>query len=74
MPVSADLNKLLDKAYENTDLKSLANAPVDAIAGVSESDAEALRNSLGIKTIGDMGRNKYFRAAQAIADLAESSR
>jgi hypothetical protein len=42
MPVSAELNKLLDKEYEDTDLTSLIKAPVAAIAGVSDADAEAL--------------------------------
>lgn len=74
MPVSADLDKLLDKDYEDTDLKGLMNAPVAAIAGVSDADAEALNKAFGIKTVGDLGHNKYFRAAEAIVSLAEASR
>ena len=27
-----------------------------------------------IRTIGDLGRNKYFRAASALADLADSAK
>ncbi|GAA4500573.1 hypothetical protein GCM10023191_049150 [Actinoallomurus oryzae] len=72
MAVTADLDKLLDKAYENTDLQGLCDAPVAAIAGVSDADAEALNKAFGIKTIGDMGHNKYFRAAEAIVNLAEA--
>lgn len=74
MAVTADLNKLLDKAYENTDLKGLCDAPVAAIAGVSDADAEALNRAFGIKTVGDLGHNKYFRAAEAIVSLAEAGR
>lgn len=74
MPVSADLDKLLDKDYEDTDLKGLLNAPVAAIAGVSDADADALHRAFGIKTVGDLGHNKYFRAAEAIVCLAEASR
>jgi hypothetical protein len=74
MPVSADLNKLLDKEYENTELNRLVDAPVAAIAGVSDADADALRKAFGIKTVGDLGHNKYFRAAVAIVSLAEASR
>jgi hypothetical protein len=74
MPVSADLNKLLDKDYENTDLNKLLNAPIAAIAGVSEADAQALAKAFGIRTIRDMGHNKYFRAAEAMVSLAEASK
>ena len=74
MAVSADLNKLLDKDYEDTDLKKLVNAPVAAIAGISESDAEALKRAFNVKTIGDLGHNRYLKAAVAIADLADASK
>jgi predicted alpha/beta hydrolase len=74
MPISAELDKLLDKEYENTDLQSLTKAPVAAIAGVSDADAEALHRAFGIKTVGDLGHNRYFRAAEAIVSLAEASR
>ncbi len=74
MAVTADLAQLLDKQYEETDLHELIDAPVSAIAGVSDGDAELLQNAFGIKTVGDLGRNKYFRAAQALSVLAESSK
>lgn len=74
MAVMADLNKLLDKQYENADLEKLIKAPVAAIAGISDADAEALKRAFGIKTVGDLGHNKYFRAAEAIVQLADASR
>ena len=74
MPVSADLKKLLDKRYEDTDLDELVNAPVAAVAGVSEAGADALRKAFGKKTVGDPGHDKYVRAAEAIVSLAEASR
>jgi hypothetical protein len=74
MPVSADLDKLLDKDYENTDLKGLLNAPVEAIAGISEGDAEALKKAFKIKTIGDLGHNRYIQAATAIVNLVDASK
>jgi hypothetical protein len=74
MPVTADLDKMLDKQYENTKLTSLIDAPVAAIAGVSDADARALKTAFGIKTIRDLGDNKHFRAAMAIVDLAKASK
>jgi hypothetical protein len=74
MAVNADLNKILDKAYEEKSLTELVDAPVDALAGVSAGDAKFLEQAFNIKTVGDLGRNKYFRAAAALVDLAERAR
>jgi hypothetical protein len=73
MSVTANLDKLLDKAYESKDLADLVNAPVAALAGVSEGDARFLKDAFNIVTVGDLGRNKYFRAATALVDLAASA-
>lgn len=61
---------LLDKAYEKKTAKELVDAPVDALAGVSQGDAALLLKAFGIKTIGDLATNKYFVAARQIADIA----
>ena len=74
MPVNADFSKILDKAYEEKNFHELVDAPVDALAGVSAGDAKLLAEAFNIKTVGDLGRNKYFRAAAALVDLAERSR
>jgi hypothetical protein len=60
-----------DKAYADKDIAELAAAPVDALKGVSESDAQLLKQAFNIKTIKDLGTNKYFLWAQAVAKLAE---
>jgi hypothetical protein len=74
MPINADLDKILDKAYEEKSLSELVDAPVDALSGVSEGDAQLLKEAFNIKTVGDLGRNKYFRAAAALVDLAERAK
>ena len=61
----------VDKAYEGKSPDELVKAPVAALQGVSESDAANLKAAFGIDTIGDLGTNKYFRWAQAIAALAD---
>ncbi|MGF7120867.1 hypothetical protein AB4Z09_05705 [Rhodococcus sp. TAF43] len=60
-----------DKAFESRPVDDLADAPVTALRGLSESDAEHLRAAFGISTVRDLGTNKFFRWAQAIAELAE---
>jgi hypothetical protein len=73
-PREGDMGQLdakLDKQYEDTPLSELADAPVAALQGVSDDDAEHLKSAFNIKTIRDLGTNKYFLWAQAIAKLAE---
>jgi hypothetical protein len=71
MAVEANLNALLDKAWEDKRLGDIVAAPVDALQGVSEGDARLLKDAFNIKTVGDLGKNKYFRAAQLLTQLAE---
>jgi hypothetical protein len=60
----------LDKAWHGKSAQELADAPVSALKGVSEGDAELLQKAFNIKTVKDLGTNKFFLAAQAIAHLA----
>lgn len=66
----ADISKFLDKAYEQKELSDLANAPVDALQGVSEGDAEHLQAAFNVKTVRDLAECKYVLWAQAITHLA----
>lgn len=64
----------LDKAYEGKSFKELVDAPVAALAGVSDKDAELLKAAFGVKTIGDLAKLKYVKWAQAITNLAETEK
>lgn len=66
-----DIASKLDKAYENKSVTELADAPVAALKGVSEGDAEHLKSAFGITTVRELGTNKYFLWAQAITKLAD---
>jgi len=46
-------------------------APVSALHGVSDGDAEHLKAAFNIKTVKDLGTNKFFLWAQAVSELAE---
>ena len=72
MAVEMNLDSLLDKEYESKNLAELLKAPVSALAGVSDSDAQHLKDAFNIKTIGDLGKNKFFRAATLISQLADA--
>ncbi len=69
MPVTADLGKLVDKAYQDKTLTEIVDAPVSALSGVSDGDAKLLKEAFNITTVGDLGRNPYFRTAHALVAL-----
>ena len=73
MTVAVALDKVLDKAYENNSLHELLDAPVAALAGVSVGDAQHLAAAFGIRTVRDLGNNKYFAVAQALVALGSHS-
>lgn len=70
----ADISKHVDKSYEQMSFEQLADAPLDALQGVSKGDAELLEKALHIKTIRDLAENKYFRWAQGIVHLAHTKK
>lgn len=62
-----------DKAYEDNSIEELVKAPVAAISGVSESDAEDLKEAFGIKTVEDLATNKYVKIAQGVSCFSACS-
>ena len=70
----ADITKFFDRQFEQQEFSELADAPVDAISGLSQGDAAALKNALGIKTIRDLAENKFVLVAQAVVALSRSSK
>jgi hypothetical protein len=72
MAVEANLDAFLDKEWESKPLADVLKAPVSALQGVSEDDAELLKKAFNVTTVGDLGKNKFFRAAQLLAQLAEA--
>jgi hypothetical protein len=70
--VEANLDAFLDKEFESKPLAEILKAPVSALQGVSEGDADLLKQAFNIKTVGDLGKNKFFRAAQLLAQLSEA--
>ena len=67
----ADISKFVDKAYEGKTFAEIADAPVDALQGISAADAAALKSAFNIKTVRDLANSKYVRWAQAITGMAE---
>src|ERR671932_1164091 len=68
----ADIAQFFDKDYEQKEFNELAEAPVDAIQGLSEGDAEKLQQAFNVKSVRDLAENKFVRIAQAVVALSGS--
>ncbi|MDR3663236.1 MAG: hypothetical protein P4L86_23105 [Mycobacterium sp.] len=69
MAVSVDLEKSLDKAFEDKSLKDILDASPAALAGLTDKHAEVFAESFHIKTIRELGSNKFFKLAAALVAL-----
>lgn len=70
MAVNVVLDKALDKAWENKSLDEILAAPPSALAGLTDKHDEQLLTALNIKTIADLGKNKYFALAAVLLELS----
>ncbi|MDB5762008.1 MAG: hypothetical protein JWQ21_1003 [Herminiimonas sp.] len=68
-----NINKCVDKAYEDKSFNELADAPIDALQGVSAKDAELLKKAFNITTIREFANLKFVKWATAIAALADEA-
>ena len=67
------ITKFFDKKYETKTILELVKAPVDAVSGISATDAEDLKKAFGIETVEDLATNKYVMLAQALNIFSENS-
>lgn len=61
-----EFNKLVDKGWADKSLKEILDAPVSALNGVSDGDAEKLAAAFNVKTVRDLATNKFFVRARAL--------
>jgi predicted RecB family nuclease len=61
---------IVNDTYHDKCFRELVNQPVTALRGVSEKQAEALRDAFGINTIGDLAELKVVKWARAIRTMA----
>lgn len=64
----------LHRSYEHLRGEELLNAPVRALAGVTEDEAEALEVCLGIRTVRDLAMNRHVLLAQRLLLAAGAPR
>lgn len=71
MAVNVVLDKALDKEFESKSLQEILAAPPSALAGLTPAHDQQLLDALKIKTIADLGNNKFFKLAATLVELAE---
>ncbi len=59
-------------AHQLKSAADLVDLDVDALKGVSAGDKRHLEDAFGIRSIGDLARNRFVRAARAIQEEADA--
>lgn len=65
-----NINKCVDKAYENKSISEILVSPVQCLQGLSDRQAELLYKAFKIKTVKQLGNLRFFKIAKAIYFLA----
>lgn len=66
-----NINKCIDKKFAGMEFSQLAEAPIDALRGVSAKDAAALKQAFNITTVRELANLNFLKWAQAIVTLAD---
>jgi len=61
---------IVNEAHHDKCFRELVSEPVTALRGVSQQQADALREAFGINTIGDLAELKVVKWARAIRTMA----
>lgn len=69
--MSLNLNKLVDKAYQDQSIAEILAAPPSALLGLTPKHDEMLAE-LKIKTIKDLGNWQHAVHAQALVTLSDA--
>jgi hypothetical protein len=63
---------ILNDTHHNKNFRELINEPVTVLRGVSEQQADALREAFGIHTIGELADLRVVKLARAIRVMANA--
>jgi len=73
MAISVNLDKGVDKAYENVSIDDLLKAPPSALAGLTEKHDQILADTFGIKTLADLGALVLAALAGGLVALSKKT-
>lgn len=63
---------ILNDIHHNKNFRELVNEPVTALRGVTEQQADALREAFGINTIAELAGLRVVKLARAIRVMADA--
>jgi hypothetical protein len=66
-----NIDTIVDEQYQGLSLRALADAPVQALRGVSDKDAKALAAAFNVHSVRELAALDCVRWASAITTLAE---
>jgi hypothetical protein len=66
-----NIDTIVDKQYVGQSFRTLADAPVSALRGISAKDAKALAQAFNVQTVRDLANLQFVKWAAAIATLAD---
>lgn len=66
--VAGPFDTMLNVNHRGNSAAELLTLDVDALKGVSAGDKQHLLDAFGIRTIGDLGRNRFFHIALAVVN------
>merc|ERR1712216_646939 len=69
-PLSLNIDKIVDKAFEGTSLRQLKSAPISALQGLADWTDE-VGAEVGLGSVGKLGEDKYIKWAAALVELAK---
>jgi hypothetical protein len=69
---SLDFKQALAPPYAGKPFRELITAPVSAFLGLSESDAQVLQDTFGIRTLKDFAESRHFNWALQILRMVEA--
>lgn len=61
-------DSIVNAAHRGKPATEVVDLDVDALKGVSAGDKQHLKDAFGVTTIGDLGQNRFARAARAIVE------
>jgi len=67
-----NIDNIVNEQFRGKSFRELADAPLSALRGIGEQQANALADTLGVKTIGDLASLQAVSFAVAIKALAGS--
>lgn len=70
--VSVKFKEMLASAYAGKPFHALSDAPVSALRGLSEIDAQVLRDTFGIRTVKEFANSRHFKLAVHILTMAQT--